>query len=436
MGNDWNVIFALCDNYPAQFPSCWNFQVRLIDKRPYFAIVKKIGSKHPAPPPKRPLKVALLVETSNAYARGLLAGVEDYIRNHGPWSVFLAEHGRGDAPPKWLRGWDGDGILARVENDHIAEVLATAKQPVVDLSSRRLLPKVPAVTTDNEAIASLAIQHFIERGYKQLAFCGDDRFGWSEDRQRHFLRQAKEHKLPCRTYEASAKDQSDSDAQTEAIAAWLKQLPRPIGIFACYDARGQQVLDACRRAGLSVPEEVAVLGVDNDELLCALSPPPLSSVMPNPKRAGWTAAALLDKLMRGEPVSPEIVYIEPMGVAARQSSDTLAVDDPQIAQALRFIREHACDGIGVGDVLKSCPMGRRSLEHRMKAIINRSPHEEIFRVRMNVAKELLSGTKLKISEVAERCGFLNVEYLSGAFRRATQMSPSEYRKNYGPRESV
>jgi LacI family transcriptional regulator len=384
------------------------------------------------PDPKRPPKVALLVETSNAYARGLLAGVEDYIRSHGPWSVYLAEHGRGDLPPKWLQGWDGDGILARVENPHIAAVLATAKQPVVDLSSRRLLPEVPAVTTDNEAIATLALQHFVERGYKRLAFCGDDRFSWSQDRQQHFLRKAQARKLPCVSYQTTNLDQSDNDAETEAIAAWLLSLPRPIGIFACYDARGQQVLNAARRAGLSVPEEVAVLGVDNDEILCALSPPPLSSVILNPKRTGWVAAALLAKKMQGEMVPPEIVYIEPLGVAARQSSDTLAVDDPQIAQALRFIREHACNGIGVGDVLKSCPMGRRSLEHRMRAIINRSPHEEIFRVRMNVAKELLAGTKLKISEVAERCGFMNVEYLSGAFRRATQMSPTEYRKQFGP----
>jgi LacI family transcriptional regulator len=386
--------------------------------------------------PKRPPKVALLVETSNAYARGLLSGVEDYIRSHGPWSIFLAEHGRGDLPPKWLRGWDGDGILARVENVHIAEVLAAATQPVVDLSSRRLLPGVPAVTTDNTAIAKLALQHFAERGYKQLAYCGDDRFGWSQERGQWFTQLAAARKLPCRTYLPTGKDLSDSDAETEAIAAWLVSLPKPIGIFACYDARGQQVLDACRRAGLSVPEEIAVLGVDNDELLCALSPPPLSSVIPNPKRTGWTAAALLDKRMRGEAVPPDIVYIEPIGVAARQSSDTLAVDDPQIARALRFIREHACSGIGVGEVLQACPMGRRSLEHRMKAIINRSPHEEIFRVRMNVAKELLAGTKLKVSEVAERCGFANVEYLSGAFRRATQLSPTEYRKQFGPREGA
>jgi LacI family transcriptional regulator len=394
--------------------------------------IKNTRTEAPQAEPKRPPKVALLVETSNAYARGLLAGVEEYIRNHGPWSVYLAEHGRGELPPKWLNGWDGDGILARVENPHIAAVLATAKQPVVDLSSRRLLPKVPAVTTDNEAIAALALQHFLERGYKHLAFCGDDRFSWSQERQAHFTHKAKQRKLPCVNYVNTNGDQSDSDAETEAIATWLKSLPRPVGIFACYDARGQQVLNAARRAGLGVPEEVAVLGVDNDEILCALSPPPLSSVILNPKRTGWTAAALLAKKMQGKMVTPEIVYIEPLGVAARQSSDTLAVDDPQIAQALRFIREHACHGIGVGDVLKFCPMGRRSLEHRMRAIINRSPHEEIFRVRMNVAKELLAGTKLKISEVAERCGFVNVEYLSGAFRRATQMSPTEYRKRFGP----
>jgi LacI family transcriptional regulator len=397
--------------------------------------VKK-SSTPPPPSAKRIFKVALLVETSNAYARGILAGVEDYIKNHGPWNVYLAEHGRGDLPPKWLQGWDGDGILARVENANIAKVLASATQPVVDLSSRRLLPEVPAVTTHNGAIAQLAVQHFVERGFTQLAFCGDERFGWSQDRCQHFIEICRQRSIPCCTYKSVATLTSDGDPETEAIAAWLLTLPKPIGVFACYDARGQQVLDACRRAGVAVPEEVAVLGVDNDELLCALSPPPLSSIMPNPKRTGWTAASLLHQKMRGESVPPDIVYIEPLGLAARQSTDTLAVDDPQIARALRFIREHACDGIGVGEVLQACPMGRRSLEHRMKKIINRSPHEEIFRVRINLAKDLLAGTKLKISEIADRCGFANVEYLSGAFRRATMMSPSGYRKAYGPQEGA
>lgn len=379
----------------------------------------------------RPPKVALLVEMSNAYARGLLSGIEDYIRSHGPWNVYLAEHGRGDLPPKWLRGWDGDGILARIENTGIAEALAKASQPVVDLSSRRLLPHVPSVTTDNATIASVALQHFVERGYTHFAYCGDSRFGWSDDRGEHFRNLVASRKYHCENYTTASAEQSDSDAETDRIAAWLQGLPRPIAVFACYDARGQQVLDACRRANLSVPEEIAVLGVDNDELICSLSPPPLSSIIPNPQKSGWTAAANLDRLMRGEMVPPVATYIPPLGVATRQSSDTLAVDDPQIAKVLRFIREHACTGIGVGEVLQHCPMGRRSLEHRMKALVGRTPHEEIFRVRMNHAKQLLTGTELKIAEIAERCGFLNVEYLSGSFRRATNMSPSEYRKAFG-----
>ncbi len=395
--------------------------------------MKNLDPKASLPTPKHLPRVALLVETSNAYARGLLSGVEDYIRCHGPWSVYLAEHGRGDLPPPWLKGWDGDGIIARIENPLIATALKSARQPVVDLSSRRLLPRAPSVTTDNEAIALMAVQHFGERGFHHVAFCGDARFSWSTERGEHFQRLARDRQLSCQWYQPQSAVDTAGDAETERIATWLLTLPRPVAIFACYDARGQQVLDSCRRAGLSVPEEVAVLGVDNDELLCALSPPPLSSIIPNAQRAGWSGAAILHRQMRGEQVPPTQLRVEPLGVATRQSSDTLAVDDPQIARALRFIREHACDGIGVGEVLQACPMGRRSLEQRMRAIINRSPHEEIFRVRMNVAKELLSATKLKISEVAERCGFVNMEYLSGAFRRATGHSPSEYRKLYGPR---
>ena len=255
-----------------------------------------------APPTRcltqRPPKVALLVETSNAYARGLLSGIEDFIRAHGPWNVYLSEHRRGDVPPAWLNDWDGDGVLARVESREIARALQKHRLPVVDLSSHGFLPDSPVVTTDNEAIARLAYEHFRERGFRRVAFCGDVRFAWSRGRGETFMRLATEAGLACFGYQAGP-DEPDSDAETDAIAKWLGGLTLPVAVFACYDYRGQQVLDACRRAELSVPEQVAVLGVDNDEILCQLSPPPLSSVIPNPHRSGWAAAELLAQMMGG-----------------------------------------------------------------------------------------------------------------------------------------
>ena len=377
------------------------------------------------------LKVALLFETTNAYARALLLGVGDFILSHGPWSVHFAELGSDDTPPQWLRGWDGHGVLFRGENRRIARAVARLALPMVDLTPSRLLQRAPWVKSDDTAIARLAAQHFLERGFRHFAFCGDARFSWSHRRGEQFGLSVRGGGRSWHAY-APARRMANGDAEVDAIAMWLGGLPRPVAVFACYDNRGQQVLEACRRANLAVPEEIAVLGVDNDEVLCALSPPPLSSVILNPRRAGWEAAALLAALMKGERVSPEEPHlIPPVGIATRQSSDILAVADPKIAAALRHIREHACEGIRVSDVLQHCPMARRTLEERFRKLIGRTPRQEILRVQLNRVKELLVGTDLPVWTIAERTGF-EPEYLSEVFKQANGLAPSAYRRQYGP----
>jgi len=382
--------------------------------------------------PYRPPKVALLIETSNAYARGLLAGIRKYVRIHGPWNVHLWEHGRGDRPPKWIADWDGDGVLARVENKQIARALADLRTPIVDLSSHRHLPNVPAVTTDDAAIARLAFEHFAERGFRHFAYCGDERFAWSIGRGGFFDELVRHAGLNCEHYNAATGQCVDGDAETDAIAEWLRGLLRPTAVFAGYDARGQQVLEACQRAGLSAPEQVAVVGVDNDELLCELAPVPLTSVIPDTQRTGWEAAELLSRLMKGEQIEPTVHRIPPRGIAMRQSTDVSAVDDVHIAKAARFIRENACMGIGVVDVVAAVPMGRRLLEKRFRSMLGRTLRQEITRVQMQRVKELLVGTDLSLAEIAGRAGFKYVEYLTFVFKREFGMSPSGYRIEHQP----
>ena len=383
-----------------------------------------------APQRAAPPKVALLIETSNAFARGILAGIEQYIRNEGPWDVFMSEQGRGDRVPDWIHRFKGDGIIARIENDDIAKALRPLKIPIVDVSFFRLVPQVPTVTTDNEQIAELAFQHLAERGFRNFAFCGVSKFAWSRSRHENFEKLTRQHGAVCENFVENPDPKAAGDVETDAIAKWLQGLPKPVAVFSPYDLRGQQVLVACRRAGLSVPEEVAVLGVDNDELLCALSPPPLSSVIPDTRRAGYCASELLGRMMAGHPVDKQVRLIAPIGVAARQSTDTLAVDDVEIAGALRYIREHATEGLHVDDVLARFPMARRSLEKRMKKLIGRAPHEEIRRVQINRARELLSGSGLRLAEIAERCGFRYPEYLSATFKRELGVSPRQFRKQH------
>ena len=376
----------------------------------------------------RPPKVALMIETSNAYARGLLAGVKNYLRSYGPWNVHVAEHSRGDRPPKWISEWDGDGILARVENKQIARGLADLRVPVVDLSSHRYLPDVPVVTTDNAVIAKLAFQHFTERGFRRFAYCGVERFAWSLARGGHFDELVRGAGFSCKHYEPAEDFGPDSDAETDAIATWLEGLPKPVAVFAGYDARGLQVLEACKRKSFPVPEQVAVLGVDNDDLLCDLSTPPLSSIEPDTRRAGWMAADLLARLMRGEVVEADVHWVPPCDLCARQSTAVTAVEDVQVARAGQFIREHAHEGINVQDVVAAAGLARRVLERRFRTLVGRTLHDEIRRVQMQRAKDLLASTELSLSDIAERTGFRHVEYFTVAFKREMGQPPGVYRK--------
>jgi LacI family transcriptional regulator len=379
---------------------------------------------------KRRRSVALLIETSNAYARGLLEGVIQYVRHHEAWSIFLPEQERGASPPHWLSRWRGDGIIARIETDEIARAVRATRLPVVDVSAARRVPDIPWVETDDGEIARLAVEHLLERGFRQLGFCGDSSFNWSMWRQQHFARLVAEAGHVCHIYESRprwAKGYS-WNREKRGLANWVRRLPRPIGVMASYDIMAQQLLDVCRELNVAVPEEVAVIGVDNDRLLCDLASPPLSSVIPNAPRTGYEAASLLDQMMSRRPVPPEGHLIQPLGIETRQSTDVLAIDDPDIAEALRFIREQACAGIRVVDVLRHVPLSRRMLESRFRDRLGRTPHQEITRLRIERVKQLLSETDLSLAEIAGHAGFDHVEYLSVVFKREVGVTPGGFRR--------
>ena len=373
-------------------------------------------------------KVALLVETSNGYAREVLQGVRAWQREHEAWAIRLSEHGRGSSLPSWLRNWQGDGVIARVENPQIAKALHAMRLPTVDVSAALEKTFFPRVITDSEAVTALAVEHLRERGFRHFAYCGDSRFLWSERRGVFFQRQIKSFGGDCEVFEGNVAGRKNAaEAEIDALARWLKKLPKPVGVLACYDIRGQQVLEACKLANLAVPSEVGVMGVHNDELLCELCDPPLTSVVPNARRAGYEAAALLARMMSGKRISKATRVVPPLGVAARQSTDVVAVGDATVAAAARYIREHATAGIGVEDVLRAVPMSRTLLERRFRRTLGRSPGAHIMKVRIEQVKTLLATTSLSIGVIAERTGFEHVEYLSVAFRRETQMTPTAYR---------
>lgn len=381
------------------------------------------------PPARR--RVALILETSNSYARTLLQGVFAYARENKPWSFSLVEQGHSDEAPEWLADWDGDGIIARIKNRRIAATVLASGLPTVDLSIGRHLPSLPAVEPDENIIARLATEHFTERGFKHFAYCGGEAFMLATRRGDAFRRALAGAGYSCHEFKPKAEPGAAISRKVDDIGEWLAGLPKPVAVFACHDVRGQHVLDACCNVGLLVPDEVAVLGVDNDELLCEMATPPLSSIIPNARRAGYEAARLLDRMMRGEKVAPLETWIEPLGVSLRQSTDVLAVDDAQVARALRFIREHVCEPITPADVLRVVRLPRRSLEKRFRRFLNHTLHDEILSVRLNRVKQLLTGTKLSLEQIAETMGYEHPEYLSVVFKREVGISPRDYRQRHG-----
>lgn len=380
-------------------------------------------------------RVALLISSATAHGRGMLRGVARYVRSLGNWST--AVHFRDSAIPSWLPGWEGDGIIARVETRSAARFLARAKWPTVDVRGHFPLG-IPVVDTDDAAVARVAFGHFRERGFRHLAFAGFKRVDFSERRLEYFRASAAAAGLPCHVYEAPTPPRADPTVTYDQHALcfsaelreWARRLPKPVAVFACTDIYAQQVLTAAQDADCAVPEEVAVLGVDNDGVFCDLATPSLSSVATDLEKAGYLAAQYLDRMMDGI-APPPCTLVPPTGVTVRRSTDTLAVDDPDIAAALRFIAEKAAEGIRVIDVAEAAALSRRTMERRFRELVGRSPHDEIMRVRIQAAQRLLRDTDLSLAAIARMTGFNHPEYLSAACRRLTGHPPSHFRSRTG-----
>ncbi|TVQ39476.1 MAG: helix-turn-helix domain-containing protein [Spirochaetaceae bacterium] len=373
--------------------------------------------------------VALIVETSNAYARGILHGIRDFLNKEPGWSIFLAEHSRHESVTSFPENWDGDGVIARIETETIAGLVRRMRIPTVDVSAARLIRGIPWVETDDESIAALAFDHLVSCGLRNLAFFGDPAYNWSKWRAEHFEKIVTQNGLGYSLYNLPKRTESQPQWYSEwnRIYEWLSRLPKPVGIFACYDAWGQQLLEVCRYFGFKVPDEVAVIGVDDDELLCDLSYPSLTSIALNARQTGYMAASLLDRMMSGEPPVEQKYSIKPIGVEKRVSTDLMAVSDPYVARAIAYIRERYMENIQVEDLLRCIPLSRRVLESRFRQMLNRTPHEEIVRVRVEYIKKRLAKSDDQLAVIADEMGFSHPEYLSVVFKKETGMTPSEYR---------
>jgi len=382
----------------------------------------------------KPPQVALIIESSVSYGRSILQGIARYMSSHHRWSVYFEQHELGAAPPTWLDSSHWDGILCRPTDPVLARRLKRMKVPVVDLNDLYEDLKFPWVGSNHRAIGCLGANHFVERGFHHFAFCGFSNELWAGQRRDGFCAVVEKENVPVPVYESPWRGSTVSrwDLEIEHIGKWLRDLPKPIGIMACNDARALHLLDACHQTGMLVPEEVAVIGVDNEEIFCELCNPALSSVAPDAERIGYLAAELLDKLMSGQSPPCQRILVDPVRVATRRSSDTLAIKERTVAAAIRFISEQALHGCTVADVIKYVRVSRSFLERKFRQHLKRSPQAEIRRVQGSRIKQLLTETDFTLERISELSGFEHPEYMSVVFKRLYSQTPGQYRKQMRP----
>ncbi|HEV3026458.1 MAG TPA: XylR family transcriptional regulator [Planctomycetota bacterium] len=380
----------------------------------------------------RPPKVALLIETSSSYGRGLLRGIARYARLHGPWSFFLEPGGQEEQPPP-LREWGVDGVITLFRTRRQARRLLAARLPVVDLDFT-IPGLVPwGVSNDEVGVAKIAAEHLLSRGLRHFAFVGwaavqDGISLWESQRQRAFADTIAAAGFPCALYEWPRRAAERAwGREQKRLARWLRQQPRPLGVMASNDQRARHVLEAARLAGVGIPDDLAVIGVDNDETLCELSTPSISSVSLDTETIGYEGAALLHSLLKGRRAPRRPLLVPPLGVVARRSSDLLAMADPAVVTAVRFMDANLGRPIRISDVLDAVRMSRKTLELRFRRSLARTPHEELQRRRIDKVKSLLRQTDWPLKQIARATGFTYVEHLHLIFRKATGMTPSTFR---------
>lgn len=367
----------------------------------------------------QPRSVAVCIDTRDGAGRNRLHGVAQYVRQHG-CRMMLVRHG-GEAAAQEVARLAPDGIIAYVADSWLLDVSEKLGVPLVDTALSELAAPL-TVSLDNDAVGRLAAEHLAQAGLKHFGYCGVDGRVASEQRRAGFATA-----LGKRPLAAFSEPIGEGESSLDSLINWLKHLPKPVGLLVFDDKLGERVLTACRWAELTVPHQVAVLGIGDDELMCEVSWPTLSSIrLPTPK-LGFEAAKLLAEAMSGNRIKTPHIKLEPTAVVARGSTDLVAVEDALVKSAIQFIRAHAGDLIGVEQVAQALGVSRRTLDRHFVQTLNRSVREELSRVRMQQARRLLADNSRPIAEVARGCGYGTAASFSRAFRQHAGHWPSEYR---------
>ena len=380
---------------------------------------------------KRVSRIALLMPLDVSFCRDVMRGIRAYALGKRNWMF------RCGLPQEeilqTLREWRPDGIIAHLMTPEVARVITRMRKPLVDTAFMLPKLKVPLVDVDHEAVGRMAAEHFLERGYTHFGFFGSSKACYAKQRKSSFCQRLGEEGHEVLSCYAEYRPQLPMPTSwrqiDQRVRRWLRQLPKPVAIFTSNDLPARELADMCQQLELNVPEEVAILGVDNDELICEMATPPLSSIAIPAEKIGYNSAKMLDQLISGEAAPKSPILLPPLQVVTRQSTDVLAIEDSAVAAALIFIRQHAGDEIGVNDVVQASAQGRRMLECKFRELLGRTILEEIRRIRIEIAKDLLVSTNLSMPAISQRTGFSGAERFSVVFREVTGMPPREFRQS-------
>ena len=372
------------------------------------------------------------IESSREFGRSLLRGIAKYSRINGPWLFYSEPCGQEKNLPD-LRSWHANGAIIRDTSkiDSI-KMIGLGLPSIVAVHIKEYVSQLPTIATDSVLIGNMAAEHLLDRGFRRFAYYAVDDTWWSQARAKAFGERIAEFGFETSFYKQS-RSRAHRSWQKEQIriADWLKSLPKPLGLMAACDDRAKHVIEACKLANLHIPEDVAVIGVDNDELVCDLSHPAISSVALDTEKAGYEAAELLDNLMAGEKMANQKIIIRPTHIVTRQSTDILAIEDPDVVRAVRFIRQHAKEPIQVSDVAKTVEISHRGLCQRFQKTLGCSINQQIKKARVEIITRMLVETNLTVRRIAMTCGFTSVDHIARYFRKEKGMSLLNYRKKYG-----
>jgi len=373
-------------------------------------------------------RVLLVSDAAYGYDRRVLSGVGHYARFGKNWAFRTLSPWEMDLIRQLIDTWKPTGVVScvRSNEDGFFTLMADHRIPVVQADGVDQAVHVPHVYTDGSEIARVVADYFSERGISSFGYVGNS--GLQDTRQADAFRIAVEAKgFAFSRFSGEIRSELDP---AKTFHRWLEGIPRPAGLLASMDWVAWLVISECTAAGFHVPDDFAVMGITDDRPWCELAPVPLSSVAIAAEKIGYQAASVLDQMMEGKAVSYEPVILPPIGIVSRRSTDIIAAEDPDIAEVLRFIHDHAMEGCSVKALLQAVPMDRRRLERWFRQNLGRSPYEEIQRLRIASVKRLLAETAEGIEEIARRCGFLNAKVLSHTFKRETGITLLKYRRQF------